>query len=811
VDTDGELDQATVDSILTLKAPPVLDIIAMQPFGAYSAPTVGLSLTDIQYFGGKAANSSVLRQSIPASSPVSTAFSFDLWNGFLDQTLTGGNTLREEIALRLVPFTYPPDISDLYSVLDDIRDLFKDDDETSFSPTLSSAVLTTLQDPQYGFDPDSKLRFRSSTNVEDSDQFTGAGLYDSNSGCLADDLDGGGGGPSHCDPAEPDEKGVFRAIRRVFASFYNLNAYLERLRHGVDEDEVGMALLVHHSFPDEIELANGVGTYTRGPGNSKSAYLVLQPGANSVTNPEPGQVAEEVDVYISSSSGSIWPTLIQESNLVLLGETVLDFPDEYVDLTELLKTAAEHYESVSGLSVFELEYEFKKTAPGDDLVVTQVRRIPQPDDTPSVTPFLLNEPREYCLFQGESGGSVFSQHRQKSRWFFETQSVWLTPDNLADGFFDHSSMDYVEGCWTFNQQGPLPDWPGFSHSYSAGNSDESWSLSGRMQNPRSYTLGITGIPELVAPAESPILLLSDFNYPVDYTDIGCLSLEVEHAFPVPDVNWIGPILTTTDYGRLCQCPPVLATDIIVNEVVSESGITVDTSYFWPKPVDVAAGYTAPLSRFEQTTITGLTQPIVLTGEYSQTYQPGHHNFSAEYLFEPTLEPGLSPLTLEELAAQDIRVIFVETGLPSGSAVTFYSDTEWRYHCLPCWGPDGDGDGSCTGEPTFDCDDENPVIWATPGDVGNLFLPNSTLLTWYAYENGSSIPVYDTLSSDQAADFLEAVCVESNGADTQTLLTATLVSGEVQFLLVRAKNECPLGVGTLGFNSAEEEREGVVCP
>ena len=31
-------------------------------------------------------------------------------------------------------------------------------------------------------------------------------------------------------------------MRKVYASFYNLNAYLERLRHGVNEAEVGMAL-----------------------------------------------------------------------------------------------------------------------------------------------------------------------------------------------------------------------------------------------------------------------------------------------------------------------------------------------------------------------------------------------------------------------------------------------------------------------------------------------------------------------------------------------------------------------------------------
>ncbi len=67
-------------------------------------------------------------------------------------------------------------------------------------------------------------------------------------------------GPCACEAAEPDERGVFRAIQRVYAGFYNDNAWLERRRHSADEVEVGMGVLVHHSFPDEEELANGVAT-----------------------------------------------------------------------------------------------------------------------------------------------------------------------------------------------------------------------------------------------------------------------------------------------------------------------------------------------------------------------------------------------------------------------------------------------------------------------------------------------------------------------------------------------------------------------
>lgn len=136
------------------------------------------------------------------------------------------------------------------------------------------------------FDPKRKIRFRSSTNVEDSDAFTGAGLYDSASGCLADDTDADSVGPSQCAPAETKEKGVFRALQKVYASFYNDNAVFARLLYSVKESEAGMAVLCHYSYPDEDEMANGVAVNTREDAVSDNFQLVTQLGATSVTNPE---------------------------------------------------------------------------------------------------------------------------------------------------------------------------------------------------------------------------------------------------------------------------------------------------------------------------------------------------------------------------------------------------------------------------------------------------------------------------------------------------------------------------------------------
>ena len=214
-------------------------------------------------------------------------------------------TLREEIARRLAQYTfYPPDMQMLSRDLASIRSLFTNPNVTAFGDELRAAVIDVLADPQHGFDPNAMLRFRSSTNVEDSAEFIGAGLYDSYSGCLADALDEDDNGPCACDPNRQTERDIFQAIRQVFASFYNDNAYLERLvRHDVNESQAGMSVVVHHSFPDEIELANGVATFERTgrPGWGRDHPGQPAKSGGPVTNPEDGLIPEEVTATVLPS------------------------------------------------------------------------------------------------------------------------------------------------------------------------------------------------------------------------------------------------------------------------------------------------------------------------------------------------------------------------------------------------------------------------------------------------------------------------------------------------------------------------------
>lgn len=154
--------------------------------------------------------------------------------------------------------------------------------------------------------PGIRMRFRSSTNAEDLDGFTGAGLYTSRSG----------------DPNDP-ESPIADAVRTVWASVWSFRAFEERSYRGIDHQAVAMALLVHRSFPQEE--ANGV-ALTNNPFDTKGVdpafYVNVQTRGVSVVQPEPGIFSEEFLYYFDSENQPV--SYLAQSNLVGTGERVLE-------------------------------------------------------------------------------------------------------------------------------------------------------------------------------------------------------------------------------------------------------------------------------------------------------------------------------------------------------------------------------------------------------------------------------------------------------------------------------------------------------
>gem|GEM_PF-4070136 len=164
-----------------------------------------------------------------------------------------------------------------------------------------------------GFDPTSAcFRFRSSSNAEDLLGFTGAGLYDSFTGCVRPPLQG-----------RLHDSTVARAMARTWAGLWNLRAFQEREARGIPHAAVAMALLIHRHWPDEE--TNGV---LITPSRADPTALVsLSPGNVLVTNPDGSRVGEEMRVAfvagcpdgVRESELSSCPTVILEHTRVGTG------------------------------------------------------------------------------------------------------------------------------------------------------------------------------------------------------------------------------------------------------------------------------------------------------------------------------------------------------------------------------------------------------------------------------------------------------------------------------------------------------------
>jgi len=662
---DADFDPALKAELLALKEPPPLNIRRKQRFGAYTSPTTALRPEDGRFFGGKAANFGLLRRVLPTNSPTpSLAVSMDLWDDFMDQ-VRGATTLRADISNRLSRFIYPPNVAEVKSELATIRAIIRN--QTTFTSQQQQTILAALGP----FATNRNIRFRSSSNVEDADYFSGAGLYDSFSGCSGDDLSGNTG-PSICDPSEDGPRGVFRAIRRVYASFYNDNAFLERLRLNINESEVGMGLLVHYSAPDDIEMANGVATVRMGPGGSTdTATLVSQLGSVSITNPDGNSSPEEVWAGSYQLLGLLLG-FTRGSSLVLLGDHVMNWPTDYENLARLLFLAGNAYVADNPGPQPVLDFEYKKLQPGI-LEIKQVREVPSLVNTQQIAVYLLNERQSFATLQQSTAAWDFaSTHRLKSRWTFETRNVQLATSNLHDGFFTDIIVEYISGDrvvtntlagfsnLAYRVEEPLvPGIPAAIYS---------WRVDSAA-GPATFTLSAAHWYPYALPQQNPVAHLADFDF--------TLRLTVDYDDPVSFVFRSPGTFENILIGPLHTNSPVEVVRVLQYEQGGSGPTNVTISSRYAIGNNHLYQGEPPLFRFEETRITGFTsQPIVLRGFFSQSWYSGHRQYVEHFLFEPHLEEGIAPALLQELEAKNIRMIYLymanEDISSTNSLVTFSS-------------------------------------------------------------------------------------------------------------------------------------------
>ena len=290
-------------------------------------------------FGVKAANVATLRRlDLPnVFVPDGSAVPFYYYDKFMTYN---GLYERAQKMFNDTEFRSDPTVQD--NKLAEFRDAIKG----APMPEWMTKDLTKLQ---RSFPSGTALRCRSSTNNEDLPNFSGAGLYDSFT-------------------QHPDEGPMTKCIKQVYASVWNLRAFLERDFNRIDHLQTAMGVLVYPHFKGE--MANGVAV-SADPvyGTEQAFYVNTQLGSDLVTNPLAKSTPEELLIYPDGEFA-----VVTHSNRVPPGDTVLTKAQIALIQASLVTVHdrfAELYRVQPG-EKFAMEVEFKIRSDGT-LAIKQAR------------------------------------------------------------------------------------------------------------------------------------------------------------------------------------------------------------------------------------------------------------------------------------------------------------------------------------------------------------------------------------------------------------------------------------------------------
>lgn len=222
------------------------------------------------------------------------------------------------------------------------------------TPLLPEHKRQLLAELRKRFGTDTTIRFRSSTNVEDLPTFNGAGLY-----------------ASHSARIEGTNDNPELALKKVWASLWNERAWDERTFANVEHTKAAMAVLIHPSFPNKQERANGVAVsanvYVPSSG-LYSSFISVQQGSYSVVKPAQTMTPEQILISWLDPPDRI---ILSRSSLTL-GVPVLTH-QEALHIGCVMRAIHQHFQQTTAPRHFAMEAEFKIMNKSRDVIFKQAR------------------------------------------------------------------------------------------------------------------------------------------------------------------------------------------------------------------------------------------------------------------------------------------------------------------------------------------------------------------------------------------------------------------------------------------------------
>ena len=313
-------------------------------------PLSEIGFEDFDAFGVKAANVAELGKLGFSSGTVPEGFAIPFY--FYDEFMKHNN-FYDDVDEMLADEDFLTDYDEQEEELKKLRGRIKKGESPEWMIEALEAMHGTYSEGQ-------SLRYRSSTNNEDLPNFSGAGLYDSNTQ----------------KPDETEEDGIDKSMKQVFASLWNFRAFVEREFYRIDHTKTAMGILVHPNYTDE--RVNGVAvSFDPLYGKAGHHYVNSQVGEDLVTNPDAYSLPEELLLRPDGSHG-----ILHYSNQ-LDSERLLMSGSQMRQLRRHLETIHDHFDGLYNIKPYAIEVEFKITS-ANTLAIKQARPWVFGNDSPVV-------------------------------------------------------------------------------------------------------------------------------------------------------------------------------------------------------------------------------------------------------------------------------------------------------------------------------------------------------------------------------------------------------------------------------------------
>lgn len=581
--------------------------------------TQDLDFTSIPAYGAKAAGLGFLQKTIPDNSALSgVGIPIHYYARFLSEARTvSGLPLREALKSHFERLKVAS-VVDRGAVLSDIRKLILE----SEVPDSILRAITDAISRYFGAEP-MKLKFRSSSNIEDLKGFNGAGLYDSKGAKW------------------PDKLSVSLALKTVWSSVFNERAFQARQVFGIDESSVGMGILVQASFKGE--LANGVAILKKDTGDSVKSEITGFPGEDlEVTAAPPGVVPETMFVFKSGIPEDPSRLELKNRSTEVSPGRLLLLEDEYSAMTNLMHSVFNLWPK-DRMASQGLDFEWKVMSENGQrkIYFKQVRPVPSPLTVPEKSMIVLGGQYRLDLQVPESDDGVVMHYLPKTL-FLEMNTLSLDALNAADSKKWVSKV-YAEGA------------------------------KGRTE---LKVLSIAGSLEIQNHSGDPDLVRKSLNLKVtlEHLQFGKVELQAELPYVVdkesgtltpvlnPAIHSYALSVSTKGWPLKASSPQVFTqryakTNDQLDRKFEDGQFVVSSA---DQSIRVNFDQTTPLEGQYQKTFFTIVKKAKIwtpaTGEFEVdgrgiTYAPAHHNFSWAYVIDLGSILGKSPQEIESIKAK----------------------------------------------------------------------------------------------------------------------------------------------------------------